>query len=148
MNDLVIEPFALADQMAARAVILAGLEERWGVLDPSLNPDLDDIATHYAAGVFLVARVEGALVGTGALIPEDEGIGRIVRMSVLRRLRRRGIGTRILCALLDAARRSGYHTLVLETTETWDDAIAFYLSHGFRIVGRRGGDVHFEMPLR
>jgi len=148
MSNLVIEPFAPADQTAARTVILAGLEERWGVLDPSLNTDLDDIATHYAAGVFLVARCRGELVGTGALIPEGEGIGRIVRMSVVRRLRRRGIGARILRALLDAARRDGYHTLVLETTETWDDAIAFYLSQGFCIVGRRGGDVHFELALR
>lgn len=147
MSDLIIERYTPADQSAAQALILAGLEERWGTLDPSLNPDLSDIAASYATGVFLVARLAGRLVGTGALTLESEGVGRIVRVSVARAHRRRGIGARILQALLDEARARGYHTLVLETTETWDDAIAFYLRHGFRIVARRHGDVHFAMAL-
>ncbi|MFC1463713.1 MAG: GNAT family N-acetyltransferase [Candidatus Brachytrichaceae bacterium NZ_4S206] len=147
MSDLIIEHFTPADQSAAQALILAGLEERWGALDPSLNSDLNDIAASYATGVFLVARLAGRLVGTGALLPEGKGVGRIVRMSVARAHRRRGIGARILQVLLDEARARGYHTIVLETTETWDDAIAFYLRYGFRIVARRHGDVHFAMAL-
>ncbi|MCS6846744.1 MAG: GNAT family N-acetyltransferase [Anaerolineae bacterium] len=147
MSEVIIERFTPADQPAARALILAGLEERWGVLDPSLNPDLNDIAASYAAGAFLVARMAGRLIGTGALLPEGEGVGRIVRMSVDSRHRRHGIGARILQALLDDARARGYRTIVLETTETWDDAIAFYLRQGFRIVARRDGEVHFAMAL-
>ncbi|BCX05682.1 MAG: hypothetical protein KatS3mg053_3620 [Candidatus Roseilinea sp.] len=147
MSELIIARFTPADQPAARTLILAGLQERWGVLDPSLNPDLDDIAVSYAEGVFVVARLAGQLVGTGALLPEGERIGRIVRMSVARRHRRCGIGARILQALLDEARARGYHTIVLETTETWDDAIAFYMQHGFRIVARRDGEVHFALTL-
>ncbi len=147
MSALIVEHFTPADQSAARTLILAGLEERWGVLDPALNPDLTDIAASYATGAFLVARLAGQLVGTGALLPEGEGTGRIVRMSVARSHRRCGIGARILQALLDEARTRGYRTIVLETTETWDDAIAFYMRHGFRIVARRDGDVHFAMAL-
>lgn len=147
MSEVIIERFTPADQPAARALILAGLEERWGVLDPSLNLDLNDIAASYAAGAFFVARMGGRLIGTGALLPEDEGMGRIVRMSVDPRYRRCGIGTRILQVLLDEARARGYSTIVLETTETWDDAIAFYLHHGFRIVARHDGEVHFAMAL-
>ncbi|PJF46481.1 MAG: GNAT family N-acetyltransferase [Candidatus Thermofonsia Clade 3 bacterium] len=147
MSDLVIARFTPADQPEAQALILAGMEERWGALDPSLNPDLNDIAKNYAGGIFLVARWEGQLVGTGALLPEGERTGRIVRMSVARSHRCRGIGARILQALLDEARSRGYRTIVLETTETWDDAIAFYLKHGFRIVARRDGEVHFALTL-
>jgi hypothetical protein len=46
MPDLTISPFHPADQAAARTLILAGLQERWGHLDPRYNADLDDIATH------------------------------------------------------------------------------------------------------
>jgi GNAT superfamily N-acetyltransferase len=147
MSDLSITPFSPADQGPARALILAGLEEHWGWLDPTLNPDLDDIAAAYADGVFLVARASGEVVGTGALLPEGERTARIVRMSVARGRRRSGIGSGVLDALLAHARRLGYRTIVLETTATWDDAIAFYLRHGFCIVDHCDGDTHFERVI-
>jgi GNAT superfamily N-acetyltransferase len=144
---LCIAPFAPADQPAARALILAGLEEHWGALDLSLNPDLDDIAHSHANGIFLVARLDDVVIGTGALVPEARDVARIVRMSVARSHRRTGIATRILEALLSGARRRGYRTIVLETTETWDDAIAFYLRHGFTLSHHADGDAHFELVL-
>lgn len=147
MNDLTIQPFAPADQPAAKALILQGLEEHWGTLDLSLNPDLNDIAASYADGAFLCAWLTGELVGTGAIVPEDEGVMRVVRMSVQRERRRMGIASRILHVLLEEARRRGYHTIVIETTETWADAIGFYLRHGFCIVDQRDGEVHFVLDL-
>lgn len=147
MNDLTIQPFSPVDQPAAKALILQGMEEHWGELDLSLNPDLNDIATNYADGVFLCAWLDGELVGTGAIMPEGESVMRVVRMSVQRERRRMGIASRILNSLLDEARRRGCHTVVIETTETWDDAIGFYLRHGYRIVEHRDGDAHFELQL-
>jgi GNAT superfamily N-acetyltransferase len=147
MADLSIQPFSPADQPAAKALILQGLEEHWGALDLSLNPDLNDIASSYAEGAFLCAWLNDELVGTGAIIPESKGVMRVVRMSVQRGRRRMGIASRILEALLHEARRRGCHTVVLETTETWDDAIGFYLRHGFRIVEHHAGDAHFELRL-
>jgi GNAT superfamily N-acetyltransferase len=147
MNALVITPFAPQDQDAAKTLILRGLEEHWGTLDPSLNPDLNDITASYANGVFLVAWLDGAMVGTGALVPEEAGVGRIVRMSVVKEMRRMGIASRMLAALVAHAREQALHTLVLETTETWDDAVAFYLRHGFRITHHADGDAHFVRML-
>lgn len=147
MNDLTIQPFAPADQPAAKALILQGLEEHWGELDLTLNPDLNDIALSYADGMFLCAWLNGELVGTGAIVPEGEGVMRVVRMSVQRERRRMGIASRVLIALLDESRRRGCHIVVLETTETWADAVGFYLRHGFRIVEHRDGDAHFVMNL-
>jgi GNAT superfamily N-acetyltransferase len=147
MTDLLIQPFSPADQPAAKALILQGLEAHWGALDLSLNSDLNDIASSYADGLFLCAWLQGELVGTGAIVPEGEAAMRVVRMSVQRERRRMGIASRILQALLGEARRRGCRTVVLETTETWDDAIRFYLRHGFRIVEHCAGDAHFEMHL-
>lgn len=142
-----IRVFRPADQAAARTLILRGLAERWGELDETRNPDLDDIADHYADGLFLVAVDDGQIVATGALIPEGERVGRVVRMSVARDRRRRGIGRQMLYALWEAAIQRGYRRLVLETTATWVDAVAFYRAHGFRPVGEQHGDMHFVLEL-
>ncbi|MBN2003797.1 MAG: GNAT family N-acetyltransferase [Anaerolineae bacterium] len=149
-----IRPFRPQDQEAAQRLILAGLEERWGVLDPTKNPDLDDITKIYGDDVFLTAWLqndetseETTLVGTGALIREEETVARIVRMSVARSLRRQGIGRTLLEHLFAHARAAGYRRIVLETTSTWSDAIAFYERYGFRRIGEWDGDTHFTLDL-
>ena len=43
---------------AVRCLILHGLEEHWGSIDPTMNSDLNDLAVTYAAGRVLVATVE------------------------------------------------------------------------------------------
>ena len=72
-------------------MILAGLVEHWGFLDATKNPDLEDIAASYAGATFLVARLGDDIVGTGALVPHQDGTAEIVRMSVAQELRRRGL---------------------------------------------------------
>jgi GNAT superfamily N-acetyltransferase len=146
-SGILIRPFRYEDQAAARGLILDGLVEHWGFLDPSKNPDLDDIASTYAAGTFLVAWQGDELVGTGALVREAEGVARIVRMSVAVHVRRRGIGTLILEHLCGEAQAAGYAQIVLETTSTWEDAVAFYQRNGFRVIGSRDGDTHFVLDL-
>jgi GNAT superfamily N-acetyltransferase len=143
MDELTIRPVQLHELAAARQLILEGLAEQWGFLDETRNPDLDDIPGYYAAGEFLVAQHAGRVVGTGALLPEGTDTGRIVRMSVDRAYRRQGIGRAILQALTAEARRRGYCRLVLETTATWTEAIAFYQAQGYRPVGEQLGDLHF-----
>lgn len=152
-----IRPFQPADQVEARLLILSGLVEHWGWLDETKNPDLDDIALTFAAGVFLVAWREGRLVGTGGLLPaSDPQTWQIVRMSVASGMRRLGLGRQILAALESEARQRGARRLILETTATWQDVIAFYLRCGFRTLGAapsnlvpqdEGGDVYFEKWL-
>jgi ribosomal protein S18 acetylase RimI-like enzyme len=70
-----------------------------------------------------------------------------VRMSVAADWRRQGIGRMILQALVDHARQAGYTRVILETTETWQEVIAFYLRYGFRITHYKEGDVYFEYRL-
>ena len=112
VSEIRIRPFRPEDQDAAQKLIVTGLAEHFGFLDPHANPDLDDIASTYAHRTFLLAWQGNELAGTGALIHEEEGVGRIVRMSVASHLRRRGIGTLILKHLCEQARAAGYHQIV------------------------------------
>src|SRR5437870_1312389 len=82
-DDFLIRPFEPRDQDAVSKLILEGLGEHFGFIDETLNPDLADIMKCYIipGHTFLVAYIGSNLVGTGALIRENEGSGRIVRVS-------------------------------------------------------------------
>ena len=146
-DEVTILPFQPEHQADAKALILAGLEDHWGTLDLSMNPDLNDIAATYANAYFLVARNNKNIIGTGALIPHANGTAEIVRMSVNKGLRRQGIGRRILSELCKYAKLNGYKQIILETTETWHDVIEFYKSFGFQIIYYQDGDVYFSFDL-
>jgi len=146
-TELTLHPFQPADQAEVKALILAGLVEHWGVLDPTKNPDLDNIAASYAGATFLVARHAGRIIGAGALVPRADGTAEVVRMSVAADWRRQGLGCTILHALVEHARQAGFLRVVLETTDTWQEVIAFYLRFGFHITHYQDGDVYFELDL-
>jgi putative acetyltransferase len=143
-----IRTFAPGDQAAARALILAGLREHWGWLDPSLNPDLDDIAASYIAQghVFFITEIGQALAGTGALVIDGDN-GQIVRVSVSPRWRRRGIGRALVIALLDVARARGLVRVWMETNDDWCDAVSLYRRCGFQEFDHRAGCVFMALNL-
>lgn len=136
-----------ADHDVVRDLILSGLEERWGFLNRELNPDLRDLFETFSSGAILVAKRGGRVVGAGGYVLLDASTAEIRRMSVDRHARRTGIGRRILDALLGEARNAGCSLAVLETTETWLDAIEFYLRNGFRETRRAAGEAWLERRL-
>jgi GNAT superfamily N-acetyltransferase len=144
---IILQSFQPADQAEVKALILAGLVEHWGVLDPTKNPDLEDIAASYSTATFLVARHEGRIIGSGALLPRADNAAEVVRMSVASDWRRKGVGSKILTALIDHARQAGLQRVILETTATWQEVIDFYLASGFRITHYQDGDVYFALEL-
>jgi putative acetyltransferase len=146
-HNITVLPFRPENQSEVKDLVLAGLAEHWGMLDPARNPDLDDIEHTYADAVFLVAWQKGRVVGTGALVPRTDDTGEIVRMSVAADVRRQGIGRMILQRLCERARSKGYKRLVLETTETWTEVIEFYKNFGFQASHHRDGDVYFSLEL-
>lgn len=149
MDNIEIRPFHPRYQLEVKQLILAGLADHWGTLDLSLNPDLNDIAHSYAGETFLLAFAGDVLVGCGALVQETgmPGYGRIVRMSVNKANRRQGIGQQILQRLEETAVQRHFHKLVLETTQTWLEVVAFYQANGYHIIAHRDGDTHFEKDL-
>ena len=148
MQPVNIRPFAPTDQAAARALILEGLREHWGWLDPRLNPDLVDIAASYIAPghVFFVAEIGQTLAGTGALIIHGD-MGQIVRVTVRSQWRRRGSGRALVIALLDAARARGLIRVWMETNDDWSDAIGLYRRCGFQEFDHREGCVFMALDL-
>jgi GNAT superfamily N-acetyltransferase len=144
--------FRVEDQDAVRALILDGLREHWGEIDPALNPELDDIGAHYGHGTTLVAWSGDAIVGTGTLIPgADPSVREVVRMTVATDRRGLGIGARILTELVHVATEEGARRVELETSAAWTDVVAFYVSCGFRITheteGAFGLDTYFAFDL-
>ena len=66
-------------------------------------------------GAFLVATVQGEIVGCGAVRRLNDADAEIKRMYVTPAFRSRGIGRSLLAALEDEARSLGAKRLVLET---------------------------------
>ncbi len=157
MSELIIEDLAHSDQEEAVALIRAGLTDRWGELDPQLNPDLDDLLGAYGGGRTIVVRqtapdVTGTrIIGTGTLMPVNASTAEILRMSVASTARRAGVGRLIVDELLATARAWNADRVVLETTSTWTDAVAFYQRCGFDIthsgVDEFGPQTFFEYRL-
>jgi putative acetyltransferase len=146
-----IAAFVASDQDEVRELILQGLGDHWGVVETWRNPDLDDIAASYGSGRTLVARDVHGVVGTGTVMPRDMFAAEIVRMSVRSSTRRSGVGRALVGQLVETAREWGVRRVVLETSSSWTDVVAFYLSCGFVIthtdVQQYGENTWFEMTL-
>lgn len=93
------------------------LEEEWDALDPD--------------SAHVLARDDnGRPIGTGRLTPEHK----IGRMAVLAEWRGKGVGSALLIALLDEARRRRWEQVSLNAQI---DAIGFYRRHGFESYGEQ-----------
>ncbi|MEY2401241.1 MAG: hypothetical protein QOJ08_1352 [Ilumatobacteraceae bacterium] len=136
---------------AVRALILSGLAEHWGTVDPALNRDLDDLTSSYALGKTLVACDGGLVVGTGTVVRRDDWSGELVRMAVAPSHRRGGVGRRLVEELVAVARSWGMSRVLLETTADWTEVVRFYQRCGFAIThfvdGDFGRDAWFEMRI-
>lgn len=83
----------------------------------------------------------GKVVATGRLLPD----GHIGRMAVVKAERGQGIGSAILRALMDEARKRGDNAVVLNAQT---HAAPFYLRHGFMREGEEfmeAGIPHVQM---
>lgn len=91
-----------------------------------------------AAGdrVMLAAMEGDALVGYADIAlgqPEAE----IMSLGVRTAHQRRGIGSALLLAMLEAAQAAGAQRILLEARTGNDPAIRLYERHGFQVVGNR-----------
>lgn len=149
MSQLIIDEVTEDTQEQAKRVVLSGLEERLGFLNESYNTDLNNIVQNYTnhGDVFLTGTLRSEVICTGALIEERKDVGRIVRMSVLKAYRRKGFARKMLEELEAIARTKKYVKIVLETTNTWSDAIQFYKSNGYIEQTMSDLEIHMEKNL-
>ncbi|QSG13027.1 Acetyltransferase (GNAT) family [Halapricum desulfuricans] len=104
---------------------------------PGIN-DLRRIESEYldSGGEFLVADLDGDVVGMGGLTIGDE-VAELFRMRVDPAYQHRGIGSALLDRLEQAARERGATRLLAETARRQQAATEFYPAHGFEERGRR-----------
>ncbi|WP_430788023.1 GNAT family N-acetyltransferase [Virgibacillus flavescens] len=145
MKQLKVRPFTIEYQEEAKKLVLEGMKERFGFIDHTLNPDLNDILNHYLSNgnSFFIGFINKELVCTGALTSEGSSIVRIERMSVKRSFRRCGIAQSMLEYLERQVKQEDYRTIVLETNQEWKSAINFYEKNGFNFDFQDKEQLHF-----
>ena len=124
-----------ADSPAAAAVVRAVYDEHGFTWDEAgYHADLADVERSYAA--FFVAEQDGEIVGTAGLT----GRGSLERLYVLAAARGSGLGSALLAAVVDEARRQRQPQLEIWSDKLLVDAHRLYVRHGARIVAERVND--------
>lgn len=149
LNKIKIVSVTKETQNEAKKLILDGLAERFGYLDESLNPDLNDIVENYISKghFFIIGLYNDKIVCTGALIKEKKEVGKMVRISVHKDFRGRGLGKLIVNELEKIGIKHGYKRINISTEHTWHDAIGLYKSCGYIQYGQDSIDVHLYKNL-
>ncbi|MFO7169752.1 MAG: GNAT family N-acetyltransferase [Chloroflexota bacterium] len=80
---------------------------------------------------WLVAEVDGAVVGIGSLLEMTPVLAEVRSLAVLPAFRSHGIGAAIVRGLVEAARRRGYPTVFALTR-----AVPFFQRLGFVVTGK------------
>ena len=146
MPDLKIERADL-DSPAAQALIDAlnvELVDRYPEAGANhFRLDLNEVSA--GQGAFLIASLDDAPVGCGALRRLNTTEAEIKRMYVTPERRGQGIGRAILNALELEARQLGAVRVVLETGERQPEALALYGRAGFSVIANFGEYV--DSPL-
>ncbi|MCF2140921.1 MAG: GNAT family N-acetyltransferase [Candidatus Lokiarchaeota archaeon] len=148
-KNLIIRQIQRNETKLAQNIIMKGLKERWGALDMSKNPDLNNIYVFYYTNrqIFVVAIYQSKMIGTGAIIKESVNTARIVRMYVMKEYRRQKIAHRILIFLENFAISEGYNQIVLETCHNWISAMNFYQKENYHIIFKDSENAHFMKEL-
>ena len=104
------------------------------------DAELANLPGEYAppAGALLLATVDGAVAGCGALRPLPDvdypNACEMKRLYVRPAFRRFGLGRVLAQALLDEAQRAGYSEVLLDTLDDMEAARALYASLGFEEI--------------
>jgi GNAT superfamily N-acetyltransferase len=129
----------------------AEIVERYGELDAG-ELGLTAAMFNPPHGAFLVARrgdAAGPPLGGGGVRAINPGIGEVRRLWIDPGFRRRGIARLLMATLEDASRDIGLRALRLATGKHQPEAVAFYVSTGWRQVAldTAAGGFHFTKKL-
>ena len=95
-------------------------------------------------GAIFLARTEGKVVGTAALIKSDERRFELSKMAVTPAWQGKGISRRLLHAVIGAFAAAGGGELFLESSSILTPALTLYESAGFVHALRPAGPVHYD----
>jgi GNAT superfamily N-acetyltransferase len=120
-----------ADAAAVRVLFSEHLAALGYAPDPELDRDMTAFWEHYASGAFLVAAQRGEVIGMGGILD-----GELRRIFVRSSHRGRGVGQRIITALIEQ-RRGPLRAIVARENLA---ARRMFLSAGFAATGRAPSD--------
>jgi len=89
---------------------------------------------HLHSDMFYVALVDGEVVGYVVGARRRDGSGHVISIAVKPEWRRRGIGVKLMEALLDAFKERGLKRALLEVAVSNEEAVAFYKRLGFKVT--------------
>jgi len=95
-------------------------------------------------GMVFFALLNGAVVGTCALIRHTEGLFELSKMAVADAHQRKGIGTQLLSHAIAWARSQSIAKLFVETNTVLESAVRLYQRIGFRITAHDRADAHYD----
>jgi DNA-binding MarR family transcriptional regulator/N-acetylglutamate synthase-like GNAT family acetyltransferase len=106
------------------------------------NPESEIIRK---GGYIYFARLDGEVVGTGALLYLDEESYEIVKMAVTERAQGKQVGKRLATALVDKAREEAAKRILLKTDNKLWAAVNLYRKLGFKVtVGEKNATGLFD----
>jgi GNAT superfamily N-acetyltransferase len=105
------------------------------------NPEAEILAP---GGFVFLARYQGEIVGTCALIKAGRGTFELSKMAVTERYQGLGIGQRLLTAAVAQFRKTGARRLFLESSSKLTRALTLYEANGFRFAPLPQGSAHYQ----
>jgi GNAT superfamily N-acetyltransferase len=118
----------VADALADLAVRYGGSGDDTPVAPGDFEPP---------AGAFLVAALDGELVGCGGWRAHGAD-AELKRLYTASAVRGRGVARQVLAAVEESARACGRRRLILETGDKQPEAIALYTKLGYEVIDNFG----------
>lgn len=124
------------DAEGIEAVTRAAYEQRAERVPPymALSENSDDVRRHLDRGGAVIAEAASEIVGAVRYREQRPGALLLYRLAVAPGHQRHGIGRRLMAAVEDIARRSGYDEVHLHARHTCPDLIATYERLGYHAV--------------
>ena len=132
-QEVLFRPFQPEDAEAFRTLNEAWIEEHFVLEDADrevLGDPEGEIISH--GGAILMAVHSGRAIGCCALKPMADGSFEVAKMAIVKEFRGRGLGRRLLEAVVEMALQQGIRRLYLETNDSLRDAVRVYEKVGFR----------------
>ena len=135
-----IEALTARDWTAVERIFDEGIRSGDATFETS-TPEWEKWDAGHLATCRLVARAGDEILGWVALSPVSvrrcfSGVAE-VSLYIAGHARGRGVGTRLLSALIEASERAGIWSLQSSTFPENTASLALQQRHGFRVIGRR-----------
>ena len=134
-----------ADAQACLEQYYAELARRFPEgFDPLAGSNFDPVEMSPPNGWFVVARLEGAPVGCGALKTLEPGVGEVKRVWTSCEARGLGVASRVMDRLEELALEVGFKLVRLDTNGALKEAQAMYAARGYRAIARYNDNPYAE----